>query len=360
MTEAGTISREDTLLQIRLITEGVRYEVKGEAQWNEQMDVWTAVPVIIPDWTGRPAMTWPNPYSSLKLVIDGDKVTLSEMGEVVGTAKLEQKPAWYQEKLRDGTTVESVYIGTHTIESNISIFNRCYAVDCGKRCKFCGLFPGGSDEWGKARSLEETLEAVKRPVEATCIAVKNGWRGGIVFPGGAAAPDKRDQFTTDILEAIMTQFREELTEQEMSELTFRPSVYPPKDLKQMEKWKDLGMTRAEFDSQVLDPAYFTAICPGRGEQREWFEAQEAAVEVFGDFGCVSALVAGIEPMAGMLEGIEERVSKGVMLAPLIFRAFPNAEMRDMRPPSPEWYLELLEKFNAIYVRHSGMPMASFF
>ena len=158
----------------------------------------------------------------------------------------------------------------------------------------------------------------------------------------------------------MAQFQEALDEKTLSELTFRPSVYPPKDLGHLEKWKSLGMTRAEFDSQVLDPAYFKAICPGRGEQQEWFEAQEAAVEVFGAMGCVSALVAGIEPMAGMLEGVEERVSKGVMCAPLIFRSFPNAEMRDMRPPSPEWYLELLEKMNEIYTRHFGGPMAVYF
>ena len=56
MTEAGTISREDTLLQIRLITEGVRYEVKGQPKWEPDNDVWTAVPVIIPDWTGRAAL----------------------------------------------------------------------------------------------------------------------------------------------------------------------------------------------------------------------------------------------------------------------------------------------------------------
>jgi len=351
MAEKGNLTKEDELLQIRLITEGVRLEVKGDLQWKEEMDVWTATPVIVPDWTGRSAMTWPNPYSSLKLTIDGNNVIVSEMGEVVGTAKLEQKPAWYKEKLSDGTTVESVFLGTHDIEVNISIFNRCYAADSGKRCKFCGLVPG--DIPGKAWSLDETIEAVKRPVEATVIAVKNGWRGGIVFPGGAAPPDRRDQFTTDILEAIMTQFHESLTGQEISELTFRPSVYPPKDFKHLEKWKSLGITAAEFDNQVLDPAYFRAVCPGRGEQQEWFATEEAAAEVFGGglYGCVSALVLGIEPMSGMLEGIEERISKGVYSAFLIFRPFPNAEMANMRAPSAEWYLEVREKVNDIYSRY---------
>ncbi len=41
--------------------------------------------------------------------------------------------------------------------------------------------------------------------------------------------------------------------------------------------------------------------PGRGDQRHWFDAQEAAVEIFGrDGGCVSNVVTGIEPMAGDL------------------------------------------------------------
>ena len=49
----------------------------------------------------------------------------------------------------------------------------------------------------------------------------------------------------------------------------------------------------------------------------WQEAQEAAAEVFGrGRGSVANVVTGIEPMAGLLEGIEERTAKGVYILPL--------------------------------------------
>ena len=248
-------------------------------------------------------------------------------------------------------------MGTHNYESNISIIGRCYASDSGKRCKFCGLIPPqtGSEN----ASFDETLEAVERPVEATIVAIQNGWRGGILFVGGGAVPERRDQWTTDVLEAMMARFQESLDDDILSQVSFRTSVYPPNDLGQMEKRKRIGMNACEFDNQVMDPAYFKAICPGRGDQKHWFEAQEVGVEVFGPGKSMAAIVAGIELMAGMLEGIEERASKGVLTFPLIFRPFPNAEMREMRAPSAEWYMEAIEKINEIYSRY-GYPSIGYF
>lgn len=146
-----------------------------------------------------------------------------ETGEVVGTAKLEQRPSWRNALLSDGTTVDSAFIGTGKMESNIGIPWGCFAADTGRPCKFCGLVP--AQEQTRPMSIDEMLAAVEHTLEATIVAVQNGWRGGIVFTGGGVPPERRDQWTTDLLEAMMTRFRESLDDETLSQLTFRTSMF---------------------------------------------------------------------------------------------------------------------------------------
>ena len=61
--------------------------------------------------------------------------------------------------------------------------------------------------------------------------------------------------------------------------------------------------------------------------------------------CQSNLVTGIEPMAGMLEGIDERTSKDVQCSLGICHPVPAAPMAGMQPASAEWYMEASDKAN---------------
>ncbi len=346
MTET---TRDDVLLKTRLLAEGVRYQVKGPLEW-ESTDKFVDVTFTF-DGCDIEAETRLNPRSRLEVGIDGNNVTVSEMGEVLVTGKLVPRAPWRDALMSDGTIVDEATMGMNMV-SYINTFNRCYAYDCGQGCQFCGvgalMAPGPP-----LFSLSEMLEWAERSIEATVVGIQNGLRAVLII-GGAPPPELRDQFTTDVFEQIMTRFRESLSDELFSQVAFIPSVYPPKDLRQFEKWKSLGITNVEMDSQVMDPAYFKAICPGRGEKQEWYEAQEAAVEVFGrDGGCLSNVVMGIEPMAGMLEGIEERISKGVSMVPLPFKPFPPSPMDHMQPATAEWYMEANEKIEEIMLRHGG-------
>ena len=325
MTETRDTARDDVLLKTRLLAEGVRYQVKGPLLW-ESTDKFVDV-IVIFDGNGMQAETRLNPRSRLEVGIEGNNVTISEMGEILRTATLEPRAPWRDALLSDGSTVNDATMGMNMV-SYIFTFNRCYAYDSGKGCKFCGAGPAYAQS-GPLWSMSEMLAAAERSIEATVIAIRNGLRA-VLLIGGAAPPEMRDQFTTDLFEAIMARFRKSLDDELLSQVMFLPSVYPPKDLGHFEKWKSLGINAVEMDSQVMDPAYYKAICPGRGEKREWYEAQEAAVEVFGrNGGCISNVVMGIEPMDGMLEGIEERISKGVSIQPSIFKPFPPSPMDQM-------------------------------
>jgi len=350
MLKKRNMIEEDVLLKTRLLAEGVRYQVKGPLLW-ESTDTFVDVIVYFDD-NYMQAETRLNPRSRLEVSIEGNNVTISEMGEVLRTATLEPRAPWRDALMSDGSTVNDATIGMNVV-SYILTFNRCYTYDSGKGCKFCGSGAQFASSGMPLMDMSGMLAAAERSIEATVIGIQNGLRYVLII-GGAAPPDKRDQFTTDLFEGIMARFHESLDDDVFSQVRFMPSVYPPKDLGHFDKWKSFGINAVEMDCQVMDPAYYKAICPGRGEKRQWYEAQEAAVEVFGrDGGCLSNVVMGIEPMAGMLEGIEERISKGVSMVPLIFKPYPLSQMEQMQPATAEWYMEAYEKIDEIRLRHGG-------
>ena len=353
MTEKRNITKEDVLLKTRLLAEGVRYQVKGPLQWGAQtFDVLSSFPDIVLDGCDVVVKAWgENPRSRLEAVIEGNAVTISDMGEVVGTGTLQPRAPWRDLPMPYGGTVNDAIGYDGGIIAEVSVSNRCFAVDSGMTCKYCGfgyLYAHGVP----LQSFAETLATAEPAIEALAIAIENGWRGVIVFVGGATPPDRRGQYTTDMFEAIMERFHERLDTDILSQLQIASDVYPPDDLGDLYKWKSFGMNSCQFDSEVMDPTYFKAICPAKGEKKRWHEAQEAAAEVFGrGRGSSSLVVTGIEPMAELLEGVEERLSKGVYMQPITFQPFPNSPMEGMRPPSTEWYVEANEKIVDLYFKY---------
>ena len=97
-------------------------------------------------------------------------------------------------------------------------------------------------------------------------------------------------------------------------------------------------------------------CPGKSKaipQERWKEAQEVAVEVFGrGRGSFQSMVTGIEPMSSLVEGIEERISKGVYSAPLVITPTPGSPYARFRPPTADWFVEANEKMADSYFRYA--------
>jgi len=54
----------------------------------------------------------------------------------------------------------------------------------------------------------------------------------------------------------------------------------------------------------------------------------------------------------LVEGVEERVSKGVYTMPNIFIPSPASPYAEFRPPTAEWIVKASEKLADIYFRYS--------
>ena len=353
MTERRNISKEDVLLKTRLMSEGVRLDIKGPLQWGAgTLDVVSSFPGIVLGGCDVVVTAFgENPRSRMEVVIEGQNVTISDMGEVVGTGTLAKRAPWRDKLMPDGRTVNSAISYDGGFIAEVGVSSRCYAYDSGQTCKFCG-FAVLFAQSGPLQSFSVALASALSGIEPIAVAIENGWRGAILFVGGATPPDRRGQWTTDLFEGIMTRLNERIGADVLSELQIASDVYPPDDLGDLYKWKSFGMNSCQFDSEVVDPAYFRAICPAKGEKQIWHEAQEAAAEVFGrGRGSSSLIVSGLEPMSLLLEGIEERLSKGIYMQPSMFQPYPNSPMEGMRPPSAEWHIEANEKIVDLYFKY---------
>jgi len=349
MTEKRNITKEDIFLKARILSEGVRVKVKKPPEKG-----YAFRPFVL-DGCDLVAMPLPNSYSRLEVVIDGENVTISDMGKVLGTGKMEVRRSWLDEIMSNGKPAERVFLASSSSTSIINIIMnfRCYNYDSGQGCKYCGLF---ASQLSMSPSAGDTPRITALQVEMAVIAAQNGWRGTLSITGGALPPSQRGQMI-DRLERVMIQLNESLDKEILSQLHVAPNVYPPDDLEEMHKWKDLGVNAAEYDLEVMDPAYFKAICPGKSKansHERWKEAQEAAVEIFGrGRGAFQSMVTGIEPMSSLVEGLEERISKGVYSAPLVMVPTPGSPYAQFRPPTADWIVEANEKIADIYFRYAS-------
>jgi len=324
MTEKRNITKEDIYLKARLNAEGVKYRVEGSGKKR-------GAGGFILAGCELPVMVFSNPFSRLELIYEGNGVTVTDMGKEIGIGTL----------------------GSHGMPFiSMHLSYGCYNRTIGLPCRYC------NKNWGK-EGVEpitpEIREQAARMVDRAVLIIQKGWRGPIIFSQGVLPPDRRHEIN-ELMERAMGRFREALDEDTFRELQFAPNVYPPDDFDEMLSWKEMGFNSTLFDLEVMDTVYWNAICPGKATtytHAYWKEAQETAAEIFGrGRGSVSSTVVGVEPMAGLVEGVEERISKGVYTIGYMFYPAPGSAYEGFRPPTAPWFVEAAEKIVDAYIRHS--------
>jgi hypothetical protein len=132
-------------------------------------------------------------------------------------------------------------------------------------------------------------------------------------------------------------------------------VGAPLDLTVFEKYKEAGYSSAATNLEIWNEKYFDVICPGKSEycggRKNWLDALDYELDVFGKFKVRSTFVSGIEPKESLLEGIEHLVSKGVVALPSQWNVNVGSALEGHRTPSPEWHWDVFERTVAIYRKY---------
>lgn len=306
------------------------------------------------DGSGLTTFVHANKYSRLVLRQDGDRVTVTDGDELLVAGRVDEPFDWLDAPIPNGLPASTFLPGISHEIINLIFYLSCNNYNTGRGCKYCNLFSNPLSQMSDVFPMALQESWAKHQAEAIKVAIDHGWSGHIALSGGALPPSARARYL-DLLRLSLDTLRNEIGERAFGELDIVYNHYPPEHFEDMEEWKKLGIKRTAIDLEVMDPAYFPVICPGKAAYKPhefWKSAQDASVEVFGPFANTTGnIVLGIEPMSSVLEGIEERLSKGVMPRPVIFCSAPNSEYWGFRPPTADWLIEVTERMATQYLAH---------
>ncbi len=306
---------------------------------------------------------YPNKHSRMDLIVEGKKVSISEDGEILLTGRFPKKPKWRTEKLSNGLPIDTALPAASAGIINVVFTVSCMNYNTNKGCRYCNLFANPISRKISMLPMDTLGEWSKYQAEAVKIATDHGWKGGIAISGGALAPAQRKEYLQR-LSLVLTTLRETLGEKKYSKIRKTYNHYPPEDFADMHKWKQLGINGTSIDLEVMDPAYFAAICPGKSAYKPyeyWKKAQEESVKVFGPwFGTTGCIVMGIEPMSTLIKGMDERFSKGIFSQPLVFHSTRGSDYWGFRPPTAEWIVEATDKIVDSFLKHAPKYMINLF
>ena len=112
---------------------------------------------------------------------------------------------------------------------------------------------------------------------------------------------------------------------------------PERQLTRYDHLIDRGVDHFSFCVELVDPDWFARICPGKARtlgQDLFFAAMESCAARLPRGAVSGELIAGIEPIANTIGGIEHIVSAGAFPTVCIFRPTVGSDMADW--PSPDY------------------------
>ncbi len=385
MIEKRKITQNDVYIKARIMSEGVRIKglempsmedindvakiIPEKLNFDDPEEIWRLYDRTFStlartsrqeaglrfdfDGSDLKVMVQPNKYSRLELIRDSDRVAVTDGGEVLMTGTIPKRPEWLDEKLSNGLPVGIVLPVMSSEIINVVFSLSCMNYYSGRGCRYCNLFANPLSKKLLMLPLNVLKSWAKYTAEAVKIAIDKGWDGFLSLSGGALPPVHRNEYL-DRMEIVLNAIRDALCEETFSKLRVVYNNYAPEDFSEMYHWKELGINATSIDLEVMDPAYFAAICPGKSAYKPhayWKKAQEASVEVFGPYlNTMGCIVVGIEPMSSLVEGIDERLSKGVMPFPLSYYSAFGSAYWGFRPPTADWLVEASEKMADSYMK----------
>jgi hypothetical protein len=294
--------------------------------------LWMNAPVVEPFVAASPYLLEGAPgHYAVRNTVAGDTYRVD----------LPPEPAWYQRftsrdvLMSQVGVLQGTYLGIY-LNAVCAYWQARPALNC----RFCTTGKNVGHAELAHKSVEDVVE--------TCWAAKE--ESGITFVhfnGGY-----QGRHALEAVRPYLTAVKEEVG------LLVGVQLTPDRDFSLYDRLFDLGVDHLSFCVELLDPEWFARICPGKSRtlgQRLFFEAMEYCAGRLRKGAVSGEIIAGIEPIANTIGGIERVVSAGAFPTVCIFRPTVGSDMADW--PSPD-YDDMRKVMAAMYdaCRRHRMPI----
>jgi hypothetical protein len=227
------------------------------------------------------------------------------------------EPVWYGWETSQGTPMSRIGVlqGTYL---GIYVNPVCEFWNNSLNCRFCttGQNVGGEDHATKSiDDVVETCRAAKEQSGATFVHLNGGFQGGHAL-----------EFVEPFVRAIKKDVG----------MLVGVQLTPERRLANYDRLLRLGVDHFSFCIELMDPVWFAKICPGKARslgQDLFFQAMEYCAAQLPRGAVSGELIAGIEPIARTIEGIERITSIGAFPTVCVFRPTIGSDMADCPPPA---------------------------
>jgi hypothetical protein len=232
--------------------------------------------------------------------------------------RLPDAPAWYSRVTSKGTPMSRVGVlqGTYL---GIYINPICEFWTQALNCRFCTTGQNVGDAEVTAKSIEDVVEtclAAKAESGITFVHLNGGFQGGHGL-----------EFVIPFVRAI----------KERVGLLVGVQLTPERKLARYDQLIRLGVDHFSFCIELIDPAWFARICPGKARTLGhglFLDVMEYCASRMPRGAVSGELIAGIEPVENTIAGIERITAAGAFPTVCIFRPTIGSDMSDWPPPDP--------------------------
>lgn len=299
-----------------------------------------------------------NHQSPYRVSLENGLLLLKKGDEELCTVQTLDRPTYYDEKLKDGKSVQEV---APTIEWGYLVyltpFRLCQYWGEKEECLFCDINENYRQQ--KKDRAYTGIKTVEEIVEAIAIVNRHDIEKksqAYTVTGGAVTKDinglDEAAFYGQFAEAIEAQF---------------PGRWIPKvvtqalPIEQVKQLKKSGFQIYHPNYEVWDEKLFSLLCPGKEAQiggKNWHRRILDAAEVFGPRFVIPNFVAGIEmakpfgfetvskAIKSTQEGLNHYMSYGITPRFTVWCVEPNTALArtNTEPPPLEYFLRLLEVY----------------
>ena len=230
--------------------------------------------------------------------------------------RIPSQPRWYERLTSRDVHMSRIGVmqGTYL---GIYINPVCEFWGSDLNCRFCTTGQNVATAESAVKTVEDVVEtcwAAKEESGVTFVHLNGGFQGG-----------RGLQFVAPFVRAI----KEDVGVLVGVQLT------PERDFSRYDRLIDLGVDHFSFCVELMDPAWFARICPGKARtlgQDLFFAAMDYCAARLPRGAVSGEIIAGIEPVSHTIAGIERIAASGAFPTVCIFRPTIGSAMADWPPP----------------------------